>query len=128
MVQQVQKSHFYNYFIHLLNSKNIDVIACAFTSIESTLLPDGRTLHSAFKLPFDITSESMSSITSISHFDKYKIIWDLKVIIIDEASMILNNLLNCLHRNLDEICNVKRDFKKVFVIFKGDFRQIFPVV
>ena len=122
------KTHLYNYLFHFLKSKNIGVIACAFTGIAATLLPDGRTLHSAFKLPFNITNESMSSITSTSHSAIYEMIRDLKVIIIDEPSMISNQLLNCLDRSLQEICNVKRDFGGKFVIFGGDFRQILPVV
>ena len=121
------KTHLYNYLFHLLKSKNIGVIACAFTGIAATLLPDGRTLHSAFKLPFIIKSESMSSITTTTHSEQYRLIRNLKVIIIDEASMISNVLFDCLDRSLQEICNDKRVFGGKFVIFGGDFRQILPV-
>ena len=68
----------------------------------------------------------MFSITSTSHSEQYQMIRDLKVIIIELASMILNDLFNCLDQSLQEICNDKdkRAFGKNFVIFGGDFRQI----
>ena len=124
------KTHLYNYLFNLLKSHNIGVIACAFTGIAATLLPEGRTLHSVFKLPFIIKNYSMSSITSTSHSEQYQIIRDLKVIIIDEASMISNDLFNCLDHSLQDICNDKDKlaFGGKFVIFGGDFRQILPVV
>ena len=44
--------------------------------------------------------------------------------------MISNDLINYLNQSLQEICNDKnkRSFGGKFVIFGGDFRQIFPVV
>ena len=86
------KTHLYNYLFQLLKSHNICVIACAFTGIAATLLPERRTLHSGLKLYFIIKNNSMFSITSTSHSKKYQIVRDLKVIIIDEASMILYDL------------------------------------
>ena len=71
-----RKTHLYNYLFHLLKSENIGVIVCAFTSIAATLLHDGRTLHSAFKLPFNITSESMLTITFTSYSSQYEMIPD----------------------------------------------------
>ena len=124
------KTHLYNYLFHRISTHNIGVIACAFTGIAATLLPEGRTLNSAFKLPFIIKNDSMSSITTTSHSERYQMIRDLKVIIIDEASMISNDLFNCLYQSLQKICNDKdkRAFGGKFVIFGGDFRQILPVV
>ena len=48
--------------------------------------------------------------------------------IIDEASMISTDLLDCLNPSLINICDDKRDFGGMVVIFGGDFRQILPVV
>ena len=50
------KTHFYTYCFHLLKSRGSKVFACAFTEIAATLLSDGRTIHSAFKLPLIITA------------------------------------------------------------------------
>ena len=122
------KTHLYRYLFHWLKSEGHAVIACAFTGIAATLLPNGRTLHSAFKLPLKITSESVSSITSSSFSAQHEMIRELTVIIIDEASMISNLLLDCLNRSLKDICDDRRDFGGKFVIFGGDFRQILPVV
>ena len=91
------KTHLYNYLFYLLNSHNIGVIAYAFTGIAATLLPEGRTLHSAFKLSFIIKNDLMLSITCTTHSEQYQIIRDLKVIIIDKASIISNDLFNCFN-------------------------------
>ena len=122
------KTHLYNFLFHFLKSQNIDVIACAYTGIAATLLPEGRTLHSAFKIPFNPTREKRSNITSTSHSEQYRMITHLQVLIIDEASMVSNDLLDCLNKSLKEICVDQRDFGGKFDIFGGDFRQILPVV
>ena len=121
-------THHYNYLFHLNKSKNIRIIAFAFTSIEAILLFDGRTLHFAFKLSFIIKSESMSSITTTTHSQQYRLIQDLKVIIIDEASIIFNILIYCLYRTKQKTCNDKRAFIIKFVKFGGHFRTILIVI
>ena len=70
----------------------------------------------------------MSSITSSSSAEQYKFVRDLKVIIIDEVSMVSCKLIDCLNRSLKDICASNADFGGKFVIFGGDFRQILPVV
>ena len=123
------KTHVYRYLFHYLKSIGRSVIACAFTGIAATLLPEGRTLHSAFKLPLNVTNESMSSLTSSGDTNsQYNFIRNLDVLIIDEASMISNVLLDCINRSLIDICKTNTDFGGKFVIFGGDFRQILPVV
>ena len=122
------KTHLYNYLFHLLKSQGRSVIACAFTGIAATLLPEGSTIHSAFKLSLKITEHSTSSITSSSFAAQYELIREVDVLIIDEVSIISNDLLDCLNQSLKHICQNKGNFGVKFVIFGGDFRQILPVI
>ncbi|GJW37723.1 DNA helicase [Tanacetum coccineum] len=82
--------------IALCSEKN--VLAVAPSGIASLLLPSGRTTHSRFKLPIELTEESLCKISKNSHLGKLLV--DIDLIIWDEAPM-----------------NDRR----------GDFRQTLPV-
>ncbi|GJU26596.1 DNA helicase [Tanacetum coccineum] len=68
-----------------LRSEEKIVLAVASSGIASLLLPSGRTAHSRFKLPLELTEESLCRITKNSHLGKLLANTDL--IIWDEAPM-----------------------------------------
>ena len=98
-------------------------IAVAFSGIAALLMPGGRTIHSTFDLPIKITSKSFSKIKRRNSI-KAKILQQAKIIIVDEAPMANKNVLECLDRSLQYICNSKLPFAGKTVILSGDFRQI----
>ena len=45
---------------HTLNSSDFNVVCLALTGIAATLLPEGRIIHSVFKIPIHLTDTSTS--------------------------------------------------------------------
>lgn len=85
----------------------------------------GQTLHSAFRLPpnqktLSPLSASMSNTmaTKLGH---------LKVLIIDEISMVGKHTLQMVNERLQHIMGNKQDFGGVSVIAVGDFFQLKPL-
>nr|GEW56132.1 DNA helicase [Tanacetum cinerariifolium] len=102
------------------------VLAVASSGIASLLLPAGRTTHSRFKLPLDLTNES------VCHAKKHSQLGDLliatDVIIWDEAPMNDKRCFEALDRKLRDLMSTPEIvFEGKTVILGGDFRQILPV-
>ncbi|CAF4224949.1 unnamed protein product, partial [Rotaria sordida] len=56
------KTDLYNILYHLFMGQGIHVMTVAWTEIAASLLPEGRTVHSRFKLSVPILETSTSSI------------------------------------------------------------------
>jgi len=103
------------------------VISVASTGIAATLLINGRTYHSQFKLFPPITETTASKIELSS--PQAREIENAKLIIWDEATMTPAHALNALDTLLKEI--MKRPdlpFGGKPVLLGGDFRQCLPIV
>ncbi|GJU21618.1 DNA helicase [Tanacetum coccineum] len=79
------------------------VLAVTSSSITSLLLPSGRTTHSRFKLPLELTEESLRRITKNTHLRK--LLADTDLIIWDEAPMNDRRCFEALNRSLRYIVN-----------------------
>ena len=101
-------------------------LAVGTTGIAANLLQLGRTLHSRFKLPLNITHESVCSINSQS------VLADLirmaKIIVWDEAPMSHKHQLEALDRTLRDITGCDMPFGGKVTVLSGDFRQCLPVI
>ena len=106
-------------------------IATASSGIAATLLSNGRTAHSAFRLPlklgsFDVGEKLMCNITRGS--DAAEVLKKAKVIFLDEGTMLNRKALEALDNTLQDISkNNSVMGGKTFVV-SGDFRQILPVI
>ncbi|CAF3394559.1 unnamed protein product [Rotaria sp. Silwood2] len=60
------KTYLYNTLYHLFMEQGVHVMTVAWKGIAASLLPEGRTVHSRFKLPVPILETSTSSIRSNS--------------------------------------------------------------
>ena len=80
------KTYTYKCLYHALLREHKKVLCCCFTGIGALLLPRGCTAHYAFRLPLNVTKESVSSMKLDSH--QAMLLKDTAVIIIDEVSMI----------------------------------------
>jgi hypothetical protein len=88
---------------------------------------NGNTIHSAFLLSVDAkASSSLSSEKLAALRAKYS---KLKVVIIDEVSMVGANLLVCIHERLSAIAGLTPSvpFANISILAFGDFQQLAPV-
>ena len=126
------KTHVYRYLFHTLKSLKINVVCLALTGIAATLLPEGRTIHSVFKIPLNLTDTSTSFLDYSKDPEAYNFVRDLQVIIIDEISMVSKQILDIISMTLNFLEGTSlvpyHWFGDKFVIFGGDMRQILTVV
>ena len=112
--------------MHRVKSLNLRVIAGAFTGIAASLLPDGQTLHSKFKIPIPTEADSCSR-HCLSSVEAQEI-RNSKLIIIDEASMVAKNVLECIDRFLRFVRRLPQTpFGGITIVLAGDFRQCLPI-
>ncbi|CAF1256956.1 unnamed protein product, partial [Didymodactylos carnosus] len=98
----------------------------AWTRIAASLVPEGRTVHSRFKLPVPILETSTSSIRPNSKGAEE--IRKTQVFIWDEAPMAPSYALNAVDILLRDILNMDAPFGGKIMILGGDFRQVLPVI
>ncbi|PIT90480.1 MAG: AAA family ATPase, partial [Candidatus Komeilibacteria bacterium CG10_big_fil_rev_8_21_14_0_10_41_13] len=86
---------------------------------------EGQTIHSFFGFKPDITPAKVSKL-KVYDPDLYR---SLKIIIIDEISMVRADLLDCVDRFLRKYGPIKKlPFGGVQMVFIGDLYQLAPVV
>ncbi|XP_052619873.1 uncharacterized protein LOC111878714 [Lactuca sativa] len=115
-----------------IRSKGQIVLTVASSGIASLLLTGGRTAHSRFGIPLNLTENSICSINRDS--DASKLLKQTSLIIWDEAPMVHKHAFEALDRTLRDVLsfgNVRNShipFGGKVIVFGGDFRQILPVV
>ncbi|XP_012831090.1 PREDICTED: uncharacterized protein LOC105952121 [Erythranthe guttata] len=110
----------------MVRSKGEIVINVASSGIASLLLPGGRTTHSRFGLPINVHESSTCSISQQS--PQAELFIRAKLIIWDEAPMMHRYCFEALDKTMKSILQVEKLFGGKVVVFRGDFRQILPVV
>ena len=104
----------------------------ASSGIAALLLDGGRTAHSRFKIPLELTSSSTCNIKINS--PEANLIRETKLIIWDEAPMAHRHAIEAVDRTIRDIMkSIDPSFKEIpfgnkVILFGGDFRQILPVV
>ena len=120
------KTFVYNYIIRELIGREMNVSTCAYTGIAATLLHNGKTVHSLFKLPVPVLDNSTCNIKPNSrHAD---VLRQQHIIIFDEASMIPKHAIEAIDGMFKDICNSDVPFAGKVILLGGDFRQTLPVV
>jgi ATP-dependent DNA helicase PIF1 len=108
------------------------VLNVASSGITFLLLPGGRTAHSQFAIPLVLVEESCCRIDRESK--KVELLAMTSLIIWDEAMMINRMAFEAFDKTMRDIMNTfdKGSFNLPFggktTVFRGDFRQILPVV
>ncbi|CAN6697011.1 unnamed protein product [Malus baccata var. baccata] len=126
------KTFLWTTIITRIRSQNQIVLAVASSGIASLLLPGGRTAHSRFKIPINITDCSVCEIKKGTHLAK--LITDATLIVWDEAPMNHKRCFETLDRSLRDVLKGSKPgfdhlpFGGKPILFGGDFRQILPVV
>ncbi|XP_052619576.1 uncharacterized protein LOC111881827 [Lactuca sativa] len=115
-----------------IRSQGEIVLNVASSGIASLLLTGGRTAHSRFIIPINLTEDSFCKINPKS--DLAILIRKASLIIWDEAPMVHKHAFEALDRTLKDILkfvdptNSSIPFGGKVVVFGGDFRQILLVV
>ncbi|KAM0010449.1 putative DNA helicase [Helianthus debilis subsp. tardiflorus] len=102
------------------------VLNVASSGIASLLLPGGRTAHSRFHIPLNLTESSMCFIKPDD--DVADLLRKTKLIIWDEALMNQKHAFEALDRKMKDIFKYEMTFGGKVMVFGGDFRHILPVV
>lgn len=120
------KTFLWKAIITALRAQTKIVLAVASSGIASLLLPSGRIAHSRFKLPIDITDQSMCNIKKGTQLATWLTETDL--ILWDEAPMNNKKCFEALDRYMKDIMdNPNMLFGGKSVVLGGDFRQTLPV-
>ncbi|KAB2597991.1 hypothetical protein D8674_000911 [Pyrus ussuriensis x Pyrus communis] len=126
------KTFLWTTIIARIRSQNQIVLAVASSGIASLLLPGGRTAHSRFKIPINITNCSVCEIKRGTHLAK--LITEAALIVWDEAPMNHKQCFETLDRSLRDVLKGSKPgfdhlpFGGKPILFGGDFRQILPIV
>ncbi|KAK9064524.1 hypothetical protein SSX86_015906 [Deinandra increscens subsp. villosa] len=120
------KTFLWTTIINALRSEGKVVLPVAASGIASLLLPSGRTAHSRFRIPINITDESLCYVKKKTQLSRLLI--ETSLIIWDEAPMSDRLCLECLDRTLRDILdNPNIPFGGKSILLGGDFRQTLPV-
>lgn len=86
----------------------------------------GMTAHQAFSLPYNQCSDLVELSASVANTISARLI-NLKVLIIDEISMLGARQFSNIDRRLRQIFRIRKPFGGISVFVFGDFRQLHPV-
>ncbi|XP_054789485.1 uncharacterized protein LOC129295029 [Prosopis cineraria] len=120
------KTFLWNALTVFIRSQKMIVLNVASSGIAATLLPSGRTAHSQFCIPINVTEDSTCNIMHGSAIATLIQITDL--IVWDEAPMVKKHYVEAFDRTMKDIMRDDRIFGGKVVVFGGDFRQILPVL
>ncbi|XP_061342199.1 uncharacterized protein LOC133288457 [Gastrolobium bilobum] len=126
------KTFIWNTLSASIRSKGKIVLNVASSGIASLLLPGGRTAHSRFRIPIQITEDSTCNIRQDSNISE--LLAKTKLIIWDEAPMVHRFCFEALDKTLRDVLRfsdsscVDKPFCGKVVVLGGDFRQILPIV
>ena len=116
------KTYLYNALAKHMKIYNKICIATAKTGIAGTLLLDGCTYHSTFKLYPPIDETTVYNI--IADSERTKLIKNSNLILIDEVSMMYHYSLNAINRFLQNLLGNIEIFGGKIILLGGDFRHL----
>lgn len=120
------KTYVYNSLSSSIRRAGGIVLNVASSGIASLLLPGGRTAHSRFRIPLNLSENSTCSISARSPLAE--LMGAAQLIIWDEAPMCHRFAFEALDRTLQDVLQDPRPMGGKPFVLGGDFRQILPVV
>ena len=101
-------------------------LCVASSGIASLLLEGGRTAHSTFKIPLQVTETTVCNFTRNSHV--CSLLRETSIIIWDEVPMQHKHAVEAVNRTIQDVLGNNSTFGGITVLFGGDFRQTLPVI
>eukprot|EP00106_Octopus_bimaculoides_P012083 XP_014779525.1 PREDICTED: ATP-dependent DNA helicase RRM3-like [Octopus bimaculoides] len=92
------------------------------------LLPGGRTVHSAFKLPLNLVRAEVPTCNISKSPEEAEVLRQCRLIVWDECTMANKGALEALDRPLKDIRDSTASMGGVTLLLSGDFRQTLPVI
>lgn len=120
------KTYVLNQYIHYLKEHKVGVAVTASTGIAATHM-NGQTIHSwsGIGIRDEISIKHLSNLKEKKYFrDKMDLV---KVLVIDEISMLHRNQLELVNRVLKFFKGNQLPFGGIQVVFSGDFFQLPPI-
>ncbi len=111
-----------------IRSQNQIALALASSGIAATLLPGGRTAHSALKLPLNMQFIETPTCNVSKSSSMGKVLQQCKLIVWDECTMAHKKSLEALDRSLQDLRGNLRPFGNALILLAGDFRQTLPII
>ena len=120
------KTYTINLLLAAVRAQGGIALGTALSGITATLLDNGPTLHSRFKVPIKIKETSMCSITKREALSE--LLKQAKLLVIDEVTMGHRHIFEAVDRTMRDIRENDALFGGLTVLFAGDWRQILPVI
>ncbi|XP_058216366.1 uncharacterized protein LOC131327288 [Rhododendron vialii] len=120
------KTFLYRALLAKVRSQHLIALATASSGVATSILPNGRTAHSRFKIPINGDGKLCCSISKQSGLAT--LIKQAVLIIWDEASMAKKQSIEALDYLLRDLTENDTLFGGKVVVLGGDFRQVLPVI
>lgn len=122
------KTFFANLILAKIRQSGKIAIAVASSGIAATLLNEGKTAHSTFKLPLSVSLDQRSTCSIRKNGPLGKLLQDASLVIWDECTMSHRAHVEAVDRTLKDLRSSANVMGGITFVFAGDFRQTLPVV
>ncbi|UYV68948.1 hypothetical protein LAZ67_6001757 [Cordylochernes scorpioides] len=122
------KSFLINLLLTKVRSTGDIALSTASSGIAATLLHGGRTAHSTFKLPLDLTRDEVPVCNLNADSAMGEVLRQCKFIVWDECTMAHRHALEAVDITLKDCRQDQRPMGGVVLLLAGDFRQILPII
>ncbi len=122
------KTFLINVILAFVRSHHKIAVAVASSGIAATLLPGGRTAHSAFRIPIDIQTIDFPTCNITSTSGRGELLKRTHLIIWDECTMAHKKCIEALNHTLQDLRGNSLLMGGITVLLSGDFRQTLPIV
>lgn len=122
------KTFLLNLLLAAVRKEKLIAIAVASSGIAATLLDNGRTAHSTFKLPLNLATSEDVTCNISKGTGMARLLQECKLIVWDEATMSHKNAFYALDKTLRDIRSCNKTMGGVTVVLSGDFRQTLPII
>lgn len=102
------------------NPDDIKILLCAYTG-KAAFGIGGQTVHSAFNLPISQYRHTMPELSATTANTLACKLSSVKLIVIDEISMLGSRTLNQINRRLQQLFHSNIPFAGISIITVGDF-------
>ncbi|KAG5552505.1 hypothetical protein RHGRI_010554 [Rhododendron griersonianum] len=120
------KTFLYRALLAAVRLQHQIALATASSGVAASILPNGRTAHSRFKIPVSCEGKPCCSVSKQSGLAT--LLKETALIIWDEASMAKKESIEALDYLLRDLTDNDTLFGGKVVVLGGDFRQVLPVI